>query len=238
MIEKTGVQLRLGQRVGVDDLVSEGFDEIILATGISPRTPEIEGIEHSKVVSYLDAILGRKTIGKKVAIIGAGGIGFDTAEFLTHGSESPSLDVDLFMKEWGVDLTVASRGGVIPAQVSPSEREVYLIQRKSSKVGQNLGKTSGWVHRTGLKKKGVHMISGAEYKKVDDQGLHLWVEGEPQILEVDNIILCAGQEPLRELQSGLESKGQTVHLIGGADVAAELDAKRAINQGSRLAAEI
>ena len=238
MIEKTGVKLNLGKRVSVDDLLAGDFDEVVLATGISPRTPAIDGIDHPKVVSYLDTILERKHIGKKVAIIGAGGIGFDTAEFLTHGSESPSLDIDLFMKEWGVDLTVGHRGGVIAADVSPSEREVYLIQRKASKVGQNLGKTSGWVHRTGLKKKGVHMINSAEYQKVDDQGLHLLVNGEPQILEVDNIILCAGQEPLRELQEGLESAGKIVHLIGGADVAAELDAKRAINQGSRLAAEI
>ena len=238
MIEKTGVKLNLGKRVSVDDLLAGDFDEVVLATGISPRTPAIDGIDHPKVVSYLDTILERKQIGKKVAIIGAGGIGFDTAEFLTHGSESPSLDIDLFMKEWGVDLTVGHRGGVIAADVSPSEREVYLIQRKASKVGQNLGKTSGWVHRTGLKKKGVHMINSAEYQKVDDQGLHLLVNGEPQVLEVDNIILCAGQEPLRELQAGLESAGKPVHLIGGADVAAELDAKRAINQGSRLAAEI
>jgi len=238
MIEKTGVKLNLGKRVSVDDLLAGDFDEVVLATGISPRTPAIDGIDHPKVVSYLDTILERKHIGKKVAIIGAGGIGFDTAEFLTHGSESPSLDIDLFMKEWGVDLTVGHRGGVIAADVSPSEREVYLIQRKASKVGQNLGKTSGWVHRTGLKKKGVHMINSAEYQKVDDQGLHLLVNGEPQVLEVDNIILCAGQEPLRELQEGLESAGKIVHLIGGADVAAELDAKRAINQGSRLAAEI
>jgi 2,4-dienoyl-CoA reductase (NADPH2) len=238
MIDKHGVQLKLGQRVTADQLIAGGFDQVVLATGISPRIPAIEGIDHPKVVSYLDTLLERKPIGQKVAIIGAGGIGFDTAEFLTHGEERPSLDIDLFMKEWGVDLSVASRGGVIPAEVSPSEREVYLIQRKASKVGQNLGKTSGWVHRTGLKKKGVHMINGAEYQKIDDQGLHLLVNGESRILEVDNVILCAGQEPLRELQADLEKAGLKVHLIGGADVAAELDAKRAINQGSRLAAEI
>ncbi|GAA3914175.1 NADPH-dependent 2,4-dienoyl-CoA reductase [Litoribacillus peritrichatus] len=238
LIEKTGVRLVLGKRVSAEELVAERFDEVVLATGISPRTPSIDGIDHPKVVTYLDALLERREIGKKVAIIGAGGIGFDAAEFLAHQGKSLSLNIDAFMKEWGVDLTVEHRGGVISPEVAPSAREIYLIQRKSSKVGQNLGKTSGWVHRTGLKKKGVKMINKADYQKIDDNGLHLLVDGEPVTLDVDHIVLCAGQEPLRELQSSLETAGQMVHLIGGADVASELDAKRAINQGARLAAEI
>ncbi|GLZ85551.1 2,4-dienoyl-CoA reductase [Metapseudomonas resinovorans] len=240
-LETTGVDLRLNTRVSVEDLAKGGFDEVILATGISPRTPEISGIEHSKVITYLDAILERKPVGQKVAVIGAGGIGFDVSEFITHEGESTSLDRAAFWKEWGIDGALEARGGIAGIKAKPHApaRQVFLLQRKKSKVGDGLGKTTGWIHRTGLKNKQVQMLNSVEYLKVDDAGLHIRVaEGEPQVLPVDTVIVCAGQDPLRELQDGLVAAGQSVHLIGGADVAAELDAKRAINQGSRLAAEL
>lgn len=239
-IEKTGVKLELNRRVDASDLTE--FDEVILATGIVPRTPDIPGIDHPKVISYLDAILQRKPVGQKVAVIGAGGIGFDVSELITHQGTSPSQDIDLFWKEWGIDPQLEARGGIagIKPQPHPPAREVYLLQRKTSKVGNGLGKTTGWIHRAGLKSKQVQMLNSVNYLKVDDQGLHISIgeNGEPKVLPVDTIILCAGQEPLRELQDGLVAAGKSVHLIGGADVAAELDAKRAIDQGSRLAAEI
>lgn len=240
LIDKTGVKLQLNRRVSAEDL--KDFDEVILATGIVPRTPDIPGVEHPKVISYLDAILERKPVGQKVAVIGAGGIGFDVSEFVTHQGQSPSQDVELFWKEWGIDTTLEARGGIagIQPQPHPAAREVYLLQRKRSKVGDGLGKTTGWIHRTGLKNKQVQMLNAVQYLKVDDQGLHISIgeNGEPQVLPVDTVIICAGQEPLRELKDGLEALGKSVHLIGGADVAAELDAKRAIDQGSRLAAGI
>ncbi|MBP8203422.1 MAG: FAD-dependent oxidoreductase, partial [Pseudomonas sp.] len=240
-IETTGVDLRLNTRVSAEDLGKGGFDEIILATGIVPRTPPIPGIEHAKVISYLDAILLRKPVGQKVAVIGAGGIGFDVSEFITHQGEATSLNREAFWKEWGIDGSLEARGGVagIQAQPHPSPREVFLLQRKKTKVGDGLGKTTGWIHRTGLKHKNVQMLNSVEYLKIDDAGPHISIAGgEQQLLAVDTVIVCAGQDPLRELQEGLELAGQTVHLIGGADVAGELDAKRAINQGSRLAAEL
>ncbi len=240
-LETTGVDLRLNTRVSVDELVEGGFDEIILATGIVPRTPAIPGVNNAKVISYLDAILQRKPVGQKVAVIGAGGIGFDVSEFITHQGDSSSLDRETFWKEWGIDTQLAARGGVAGVQPRPHApaRQVFLLQRKKSKVGDGLGKTTGWIHRTGLKNKDVQMLNSVEYLKVDDAGLHIRIgEGEPRVLPVDTVIVCAGQDPLRELQAGLEAAGQTVHLIGGADVAAELDAKRAINQGSRLAAAL
>ncbi|PTU79870.1 NADPH-dependent 2,4-dienoyl-CoA reductase [Pseudomonas indoloxydans] len=240
-LETTGVDVRLNTRVSVDDLVAGGFDEIILATGITPRTPDIPGIEHAKVISYLDAILERKPVGQKVAVIGAGGIGFDVSEFITHQGKATSLDREAFWQEWGIDTALEARGGVagVQAQPHPAARQVFLLQRKKTKVGDGLGKTTGWIHRTGLKNKNVQMLNSVEYVKVDDAGLHIRIAGgEEQVLPVDTVIVCAGQDPLRELQEGLESAGQRVHLVGGADVAAELDAKRAINQGSRLAAEL
>ncbi len=240
-LQSSGVDLRLNTRVSAAELQAGGYDEVILATGIVPRTPDIPGIEHPKVISYLDAILQRKPVGQRVAVIGAGGIGFDVSEFITHDGESTSLDREAFWKEWGIDLGLEARGGVAgvrPAPHAPA-RQVYLLQRKKSKVGNGLGKTTGWIHRTGLKNKQVQMISAVEYLKVDDEGLHLRIaEGEPQVLLVDTVIVCAGQDPLRELQAELEQAGLSVHLVGGADVAAELDAKRAINQGSRLAAQL
>lgn len=240
-LETTGVDLRLNTRVSADDLAKGGFDEVILATGIVPRTPAIEGIDNAKVITYLDAILQRKPVGQKVAVIGAGGIGFDVSEFITHAGEATSLNREAFWKEWGIDGALEARGGIagVKAEVHPAAREVFLLQRKKSKVGDGLGKTTGWIHRTGLKNKNVQMLNSVEYLKVDDAGLHIRIaEGEPQLLPVDTVIVCAGQDPLRELQESLEAAGQKVHLIGGADVAAELDAKRAINQGSRLAAEL
>ncbi|HUE94241.1 NADPH-dependent 2,4-dienoyl-CoA reductase [Pseudomonas sp.] len=238
-LETTNVDLRLNTRVSAAELAQGGYDEIILATGIAPRTPAIPGIEHAKVISYLDAILKRKPVGQQVAVIGAGGIGFDVSEFITHQGESTSLNREEFWKEWGIDAALEARGGVagIKAEPHAPARQVFLLQRKKSKVGDGLGKTTGWIHRTGLKNKNVQMLNSVEYLKVDDAGLHISIAGgEPQVLPVDTVIVCAGQDPLRELQEGLESAGQNVHLIGGADVASELDAKRAINQGSRLAA--
>jgi len=246
MLDKHGVDVRLNTRVSVEDLQAGGFDEVILATGVEPRIPEIEGIDHPKVIGYLDALLERKPVGQTVAVIGAGGIGFDVSEFIVHKGDSPALNTEHFMKEWGVDLSVEHRGGVkgVTPEIPEPARQVYLLQRKTSKVGKNLGKTTGWVHRTSLRHRNVQMIPGVSYRKIDDEGLHVTItpkgadQGEDQVLPVDTIIICAGQEPLRELQAGLESAGLPVHLIGGADVAAELDAKRAINQGCRLAAEI
>jgi 2,4-dienoyl-CoA reductase (NADPH2) len=238
-LDSTGVDVRLDTRVSARDLLDGGYDEIILATGIAPRTPDIPGIDHPMVIGYLDAILQRKPVGRRVAVIGAGGIGFDVSEFITHQGESTSLDREAFWKEWGIDLGLEARGGVegVKPQPHAPARQVYLLQRKRSKVGNGLGKTTGWIHRTGLKNKHVQMLNAVEYLKVDDEGLHIRIaDGEPQILAVDTVIVCAGQDPLRELQGELEAAGARVHLIGGADVAAELDAKRAIDQGSRLAA--
>ena len=234
-IELTGVDLHLNTRVTAEQLNNGGFDEVIIATGISPRMPAIEGINHPKVLNYRDVIGDKKPVGKKVAIIGAGGIGFDTAEYITHSGESTSTNIPAFMKEWGIDMTFGSRSGIegIKAQPEPSPREVYLLQRKTTRVGKGLGKTTGWIHRAGLAMKGVRMMPGCDYSHIDDQGLHITVGGDPQVLDVDSIIVCAGQDPLRELVDGLNLPH---HLIGGADEAGELDAKRAINQGTRLAA--
>ncbi|MDV9033243.1 NADPH-dependent 2,4-dienoyl-CoA reductase [Pseudomonas sp. RAC1] len=240
-LTQTGVHLRLNTRVGVDDLVAGGFDEVILATGITPRTPSIPGIEHAKVLSYLDVLLERKPVGERVAVIGAGGIGFDVSEYLVHAGTATSLDREAFWREWGIDTDLRARGGVAGIHPEPQApaRQVYLLQRKKSKVGDGLGKTTGWIHRTGLKNKQVQMLNAVDYLKIDDEGLHVRIaDGEPQVLAVDNVVVCAGQEPLRELHDGLLARGQSVHLIGGADVAAELDAKRAIDQGSRLAAAL
>ena len=228
-----GVTLALGQTVAADDL--SDFDEVILATGVTPRLPDIPGIKHTKVLGYLEVIRGAP-VGKSVAVIGAGGIGFDISEFLIHSGPSASQDIPTFMKEWGIDMTFTARGGVegMVAEFSPPAREVYLLQRSSKKVGAGLGKTTGWIHRTNLTKRGVHMISGVSYDKIDDAGLHITVGGKAQILPVDNVIICAGQDPERSLATYLPR----AHLIGGADMAAELDARRAIDQGTRLALEL
>ncbi|WP_438283227.1 FAD-dependent oxidoreductase [Pseudomonas alabamensis] len=235
------VQVRLGQRVDAETLRAEGYDEVVLATGISPRVPAIPGIDHPKVLSYLDVLREGRPVGPRVAVIGAGGIGFDTSEYLVHAGPATSLDRDAFWAEWGIDTRLEARGGVagVTPRPAPAAREVYLLQRSASKVGDGLGKTTGWIHRAGLKQRGVHMLNSVEYLKIDDAGLHVRIAGgEPQVLEVDNVVICAGQEPLRDLYEALVASGQSTHLVGGADVAAELDAKRAINQASRLAATL
>jgi 2,4-dienoyl-CoA reductase (NADPH2) len=236
-LEINGVELKLNTRVSAEQLNTGEYDEVVVATGIAPRTPPIEGIEHAKVLSYIDVIVHKKPVGNKVAVIGAGGIGFDVSEYLSHSGESTSQNIPAFMKEWGIDMTFSSRGGIegVKAQPIASPREIYLLQRKTSKVGGGLGKTTGWAHRVGLLNKGVSMLAGVEYVKVDEQGLHIKVNEQEQVLDVDNVIICAGQEPLRELVDGLT---KPYHLIGGADEASELDAKRAIDQGTRLCAAL
>ena len=233
-IEQTGVDLRLDTVADAASLA--GFDEVVIATGIKPREVSFPGSDHARVVSYLDVLKGRVSVGKRVAIVGAGGIGFDVAEYLTHEGHSPSLDPARWMAEWGVDPTFEARGSLVKPQPEPPAREVWLLQRSPGKPGARLGKTSGWVHRATLKAKQVKMLGGVEYLGVDDAGLRIKVDGTEQVLPVDHVVVCAGQEPRRDLQADLIAAGRTPHLIGGADVAAELDAKRAIDQGSRLAA--
>jgi len=236
-IELSGIDLQLNTRISVNDLNAADWDEVVIASGIVPRIPEIEGINHPKVLSYLDVLKLGKPVGNNVAVIGAGGIGFDLCEYLVDGSEDTSLDIPAFMAKWGVDMTFSTRAGVegIKPKSAHSPREIYLLQRKTSKVGEGLGKSTGWIHRTELKHKGVKMLSGCDYQRIDDEGLHLTINGKPTVLAVDNVIICSGQESLRELVGGLN---KPYHLIGGADQAAELDAKRAINQGTRLAAQL
>jgi len=235
-LEKCGVELYLGQRQSAESLLGGGFDEVILATGIRPRTPNIPGIEHAKVMSYLDVLRDHKPVGEKVAVIGAGGIGFDVAEYLVEGKGDRNRDH--WLKEWGIDKQLGERGGLMAPVIDAPERQVWLLQRKESKVGDGLGKTTGWIHRTVLKNRKVQMLSGVQYLRIDDDGLHIQVGETRQCLPVDQVIICAGQEPLKELQAGLQAAGKPVHIIGGADVAAELDAKRAIRQGAELAAVI
>ena len=237
MIEKHRVDLRLGTRVTADDLLAGGYDDIIIATGIEPRTPAIPGIDHPKVVRYIDVIRGTASVGQRVAIMGAGGIGFDVAELVTHDGPSGALDVEVFAKEWGIDFVNHPRGGVtgVTPQVQSSGREVWLLQRKTSAVGKGLGRTTGWTHRITLQRRGVTMIGGVEYEAIDDAGLHIRIEGEPQLLDVDTIIVCAGQLPARGLHDELVARGAQPVLIGGAYEASELDAKQAIKQATELA---
>lgn len=239
-LEKCGVELYLGQRQSAESLLGGGFDEVILATGIRPRTPNIPGIDHPKVLSYLDVLRDGKPVGDKVAVIGAGGIGFDVAEFLVEKKAEGSADHhrDHWLREWGIDKSLGERGGLMTPVIDAPERQIWLLQRKESKVGDGLGKTTGWIHRTVLKNRKVQMLSGVQYLRIDDEGLHIQVGEARQCLPVDQVIICAGQEPLRELQAGLQAAGKPVHIIGGADVAAELDAKRAIRQGAELASVI
>jgi 2,4-dienoyl-CoA reductase (NADPH2) len=234
-IELTGVTLKLGQKVSVESLTKAGFNHVVLATGVTPRTPNIEGIEHPKVVSYLDVIRDKCKVGQTVALIGAGGIGFDVAEYLMHEGESPSLEKDKFFSEWGVDTSYSNAGGLQAEHIEKSSRKVYLLQRKVGKVGDGLGKTTGWIHRTSLKKREVEMVNGVTYHRVDDEGLHITVGEKKMTILADTVVLCAGQESRRELQDGLVSAGCSVHLIGGAYKAEELDAKHAIKQGTELA---
>ncbi|MFJ2434722.1 FAD-dependent oxidoreductase [Streptomyces anulatus] len=230
------VEVRLSTRAGTGTL--DGYDEIVLATGVEPRTPAIPGTDRPNVVSYLDVLRDGTPVGDRVAIVGAGGIGFDVAEFLTDGGDAASLDADTFFRQWGVDTAYAERGGLRAPERPESPRTVHLVQRRTTKVGAGLGKTTGWIHRTELRHRGVEMIAGASYDLIDDEGLHLTVDGERRVLPVDTVVLCAGQEPRRELYEELRAGAVPVHLIGGADVAAELDAKRAIRQGTELAAAL
>jgi len=239
-LELHKVTVKLNTRIGAEDLINGNFDEVILATGIKPRTPKIDGIDHPKVLSYIDVLKLKKPVGRRVAVIGAGGIGFDVSEYLAHEGESTSLNIDAWLKEWGIDKTMKARSGVegVQAEVPPSPREIFMFKRSKGKFGGGLGKTTGWIHRTTLKNKKVQFISPVEYTKIDDEGLHYVLNKENKVLAVDNVIICAGQIPFKELLDPLEAEGIKVHVVGGADVAAELDAKRAIDQASRLAATI
>ncbi|KGX63938.1 pyridine nucleotide-disulfide oxidoreductase family protein [Burkholderia pseudomallei TSV44] len=230
--------LHLNTRADVARLAGGGFDEIVLATGVTPRRPDIEGIGHARVMGYLDVLRDGKPVGASVAVIGAGGIGFDVSEYLTHTGESASVAPSTFYAQWGIDVDYGARGGVRMPHVEAAPRNVHLLQRKASKVGDGLGKTTGWIHRTSLKARRVAMSSGVSYERIDDAGLHVRIDGELRTLAVDSVVVCAGQEPQRELYDGLRAAGCSVHLIGGAHVAAELDAKRAILQGTTLAASI
>jgi len=235
------IDLRLNTNISLDNLKNSDFDEFIFSTGVTPRVPIINGIHHPMVISYPDLLLGKKTAGKKVAIIGAGGIGFDTAEFLAHNpnSVSSSLDIEKFLAEWGIDSTYQNRGAICEKTIERSEREIYLLQRKETKLGARLGKTTGWIHRQSLKDKGIHMIAGAEYISISDKGLEISINNEVKILDVENVIICAGQNSKKELYLAAKEKlKKPCHIIGGADLAMEIDAKRAINQGVRLAYQI
>ena len=244
MIKKHQVTLKLGHRVNSEELLQSGFDHVVLATGVKPRTPQLEGIQHPKVVSYIDVLTGKVQVGKSVAVMGAGGIGFDVAEFLTEKNSDLSLKPEVFAKHWGVDLTVSARGGVtgVQRQIQASERQVYLLQRKEGTPGKGLGKTTGWIHRTQLKDKKVKMMGSVQYEKIDHEGLHISIRGEKQILPVDHVVVCAGQESNQDLRNEILEKAEMqnlkVHLIGGAFQANELDAKRAIDQAYRLALNI
>lgn len=237
-IEMHGVQLRLSTRA--DAAMLAGFDEVVLASGVVPRIPGIEGVDHPSVMSYAELLDGRRQAGPRVAIMGAGGIGFDVAEYLVQSQPSSTLQRDRWLAEWGVDTTLAARGGIqgVTPHPEPPQREVWLLQRTEGALGKRLGKTTGWVHRATLKKAQVRMLGGVEYHHIDDEGLHISIDGQPQTLKVDSIVLCTGQESQRELLQPLSDAGISVHVIGGADLAAELDAKRAIAQGCELAARL
>jgi 2,4-dienoyl-CoA reductase (NADPH2) len=240
-IELSGVDLKLNQRASREALDLGGFDEIVVATGVRPRALGIPGINHAKVVSYIDVLSGKVAVGKRVALIGAGGIGFDVAEYLAHdhSTESPQ-SLQSWTKEWGIDQSTNERGGLVKGEPEASVRQIYLLQRKTTSLGKDLGKTSGWVHRAIVKNKGVEMLAGCSYEQIDDKGLLISQDGQQRLLEVDHIVICAGQEPLRELypadKAASKQSGPRYHLIGGANIAAELDAKRAIREGAELAA--
>ncbi len=233
-----GVTIKLQHRAGPGML--EGFDEVVLATGVVPRTPEIDGVDHPSVLSYLDALAAPELVGIRVAVVGAGGIGFDVADLLTTDRPSHGGDIRVFLDEWGIDRSGRSPGGLLPEgrSVLPCHRTVHLLQRKARKVGAGLGKTTGWIHRQRLLDRGVEMISGATYDRIDDRGLHVTVSGATRVLEVDTVVLCTGQEPLAELRQPLLDRGQPVHVIGGAREASGLDAVRAIREGVELGADL
>lgn len=233
---RPNIELILNHKSTYEELSQANFDEIVVATGVTPRQLQFEGIDHPKVLSYLQVLKERVPVGQRVAIIGAGGIGFDTAEYLTHEGESGSLNPEKFYEEWGIDTQYEHVGGLKQPKVETSEREIYLLQRKTAVVGAGLGKTTGWIHRAGLKNRQVKMLAGVQYDKVDDQGLHITIDGQPSVLEVDHVVICAGQESFTAMFDQLKTDGKNVHLIGGAKEAGELDAKRAIRQGAELAA--
>jgi 2,4-dienoyl-CoA reductase (NADPH2) len=240
-LELTGVDVRLGARVTRDALLAVGYDDVIVATGVTVRLPRIDGIDHPKVLSYLDVLRGGVTVGRRVAIIGAGGIGFDTAAYLLHDAASlghPQSTAD-WMEEWGVDPAVRAPGGLRTPSAPPPARAIFLLQRKTTRPGAGLGKTTGWVHRATLARKGVVMLAGVAYERIDDAGLHITVGGAARLLEVDNVVICAGQDSLAELMPPTGTQGGPVfHRIGGAALAAELDAKRAIREGAELGARL
>jgi len=236
-LKKAKVTIRLGQHVEVKELTQGNFDHVVLATGIVPRKLEIPGIEHAKVMSYVDLIEGHREAGERVAVIGAGGIGFDVGELLTHVHDGRD-ELTRFQDEWGIDTAYVARGGLKRVVEEKTPRQVWLLQRKATKVGDGLAKTTGWIRRTLLKKRGVAMLAGVDYERIDDAGLHVRIDGRRQCLPVDSIVVCAGQEPRRELEAGLRAAKVALSLIGGADVATELDAKRAIDQGTRVAATL
>ncbi|WP_371552187.1 NADPH-dependent 2,4-dienoyl-CoA reductase [Streptomyces sp. NBC_00554] len=235
-LELHGVDVRLNTRIDAEDVL--GYDDVVVATGVSPRTPEIPGVDHPSVVGYLDVLRDGAPVGDRVAILGAGGIGFDVAEYLTDSGDKASEDPATYFRNWGVDMDYRGPGGLAAPERPAPPRTVHLLQRKASKVGAGLGKTTGWIHRAELKHRGVTMVAGVQYDRIDDAGLHVTVEGRSQVLDVDTIVLCTGQDPRRDLYEELLAAGGSVHLIGGADVAAELDAKRAIKQGTELAAAL
>jgi 2,4-dienoyl-CoA reductase (NADPH2) len=239
-LEVLNVNVVLNQKVDLAIVKAGHFDEVVVATGVLPREPGIAGQDHPKVLSYLDVLRDKKEVGERVAVVGAGGIGFDICEYLSHEGDKSSVDVGAFLTKWGIDPKNEVRGGVIGIKpdTSTPTREITLLQRKTTRLGAGLGKTTGWIHRASLKTKKINMVPGAQYKKIDDEGLHYLVDGNAHVLSVDTIVLCTGQVPLRDLHTELEENGISSHLIGGADVATELDAKRAINQGSRLAASL
>ncbi|MFI0236056.1 FAD-dependent oxidoreductase [Streptomyces sp. NPDC016845] len=236
LLAEHGVRVELNTQVSAADL--DAYDEVVVATGVGPRTPAIDGVDHPSVVGYLDVLRGGAPVGDRVAVIGAGGIGFDVAEYLTDGGEKASQDPATYFRLWGVDMDYTDRGGLTRPERPTPPRQVHLVQRKTSKVGAGLGRTTGWIHRTELRHRGVTMIAGATYDRIDDAGLHITLDGEPTLIPVDTVVLCAGQEPERSLYDDLVAAGRTPHLIGGADVAAELDAKRAIKQGTEIAASL
>jgi 2,4-dienoyl-CoA reductase (NADPH2) len=240
-LDLTGVKVHLETRAETDDLAASGFDDVVVATGVTPRLPDIPGIDHPSVVTYDALVRGERSAGRRVAVIGAGGIGVDVCEFLTT-EHSPALDAEAWRAEWGVGDPEETRGGLTAAHPEPSPREVVLLQRKSTPIGKGLGKTTGWVHRASLRAKGVEQVSGvAAYERIDDEGLHITLGeggGERRVIPVDTVVVCAGQESVRGLAAPLEERGIRVHVVGGADVAAELDAKRAIKQGTEVASRI
>ncbi|MEF2524844.1 MULTISPECIES: NADPH-dependent 2,4-dienoyl-CoA reductase [Streptomyces] len=231
-----GVEVRLN--TAADPELLRGYDEVVVATGVTPRTPAIEGVDHAKVVSYLDVLRDGAPVGESVAVVGAGGIGFDVAEYLTDSGEGASQDPEVYFRHWGVDTSYAGPGGLTAPDRPASPRRVHLLQRKTTKVGAGLGTTTGWIHRAELKHRGVVSVAGASYDRIDDEGLHITVDGEQRLVPADTVVLCTGQEPRRDLYEELRAAGVGAHLIGGADVAAELDAKRALRQGTELAASL